>query len=92
MHAENVKRLQDWIARPSIAAENLNYPQGPQHMALLATQAGLTRPGAADYGESASPRSSKCAAQGFNSRATGGLASLDLGAGAGGGSTGITGK
>jgi len=28
MHAANVKRLQDWIALPSIAAENLNYPQG----------------------------------------------------------------
>jgi acetylornithine deacetylase/succinyl-diaminopimelate desuccinylase-like protein len=42
MHADNVKRLQDWIALPSIAAENLNYPQGPQHMAELATQAGFT--------------------------------------------------
>jgi acetylornithine deacetylase/succinyl-diaminopimelate desuccinylase-like protein len=42
MHAENVKRLQDWIALPSIAAENLNYPQGPQRMADLATQAGFT--------------------------------------------------
>ena len=41
MHAENVKRLQDWIALPSIAAENLNYPQGPQRMADLATQAGF---------------------------------------------------
>ena len=29
MHDENVKRLQDWIALPSIAAENRNYPQGP---------------------------------------------------------------
>jgi acetylornithine deacetylase/succinyl-diaminopimelate desuccinylase-like protein len=42
MHAENVKRLQDWIALPSIAAENLNYPQGAQRMADLATQAGFT--------------------------------------------------
>ena len=29
MHAENVRRLQEWIALPSIAAENRNYPQGP---------------------------------------------------------------
>jgi hypothetical protein len=28
MHADNVKRLQDWIALPSIAAENRNYPGG----------------------------------------------------------------
>src|SRR6185437_11160261 len=42
MHAENVKRLQEWIALPSIAAENRNYPQGPQYMAKLATEAGFT--------------------------------------------------
>ena len=42
MHAENVRRLQDWIALPSIAAENLNYPRGAQRMAELATQAGFT--------------------------------------------------
>ncbi len=42
MHAENVKRLQDWIALPSIAAENRNYPQGAQYMAKLAEQAGFT--------------------------------------------------
>jgi secreted PhoX family phosphatase len=42
MHAENVKRLQDWIALPSIAAENRNYPQGPERMAELAKQAGFT--------------------------------------------------
>jgi acetylornithine deacetylase/succinyl-diaminopimelate desuccinylase-like protein len=42
MHAENLKRLQDWIALPSIAAENRNYPQGPDTMAQLATQAGFT--------------------------------------------------
>jgi acetylornithine deacetylase/succinyl-diaminopimelate desuccinylase-like protein len=42
MHAENVKRLQDWIALPSIAAENLNYPAGAERMAELATQAGFT--------------------------------------------------
>jgi acetylornithine deacetylase/succinyl-diaminopimelate desuccinylase-like protein len=42
MHAENVKRLQDWIALPSIAAENLNYPAGAERMSELATQAGFT--------------------------------------------------
>ena len=42
MHAQNLKRLQDWIALPSIAAENRNFPQGPEHMAALARDAGFT--------------------------------------------------
>src|SRR5579872_4827203 len=42
MHAANVKRLQDWIALPSIAAENRNYPQGAEFMAKLAADAGFT--------------------------------------------------
>ena len=42
MHDENVRRLQEWIALPSIAAENRNYPQGPEHMAQLAQAAGFT--------------------------------------------------
>lgn len=42
MHAANIKRLQEWIALPSIAAENRNYPQGPEHMAQLAREAGFT--------------------------------------------------
>src|SRR6201982_3559365 len=42
MHADNVRRLQEWIALPSIAAENRNYPQGPEHMAQLARAAGFT--------------------------------------------------
>jgi len=42
MHAANIKRLQEWIALPSIAAENRNYPQGPEHMAQLARGAGFT--------------------------------------------------
>jgi acetylornithine deacetylase/succinyl-diaminopimelate desuccinylase-like protein len=42
MHAENLKRLQDWIALPSIAAENRNYPAGPEYMAMLARAAGFT--------------------------------------------------
>ncbi len=41
MHAENLRRLQEWIALPSIAAENLNYPAGAEHMADLARQAGF---------------------------------------------------
>lgn len=42
MHAANIKRLQEWIALPSIAAENRNYPQGPEYMAKLARGAGFT--------------------------------------------------
>jgi acetylornithine deacetylase/succinyl-diaminopimelate desuccinylase-like protein len=42
MHAANVRRLQEWIALPSIAAENRNYPQGPEYMAKLARDAGFT--------------------------------------------------
>jgi acetylornithine deacetylase/succinyl-diaminopimelate desuccinylase-like protein len=41
-HADNIKRLQNWIALPSIAAENRNYPQGAEYMAKLATDAGFT--------------------------------------------------
>ena len=40
-HDENIKRLQDWIALPSIAAENLNYPAGAEMMAQLARDAGF---------------------------------------------------
>jgi acetylornithine deacetylase/succinyl-diaminopimelate desuccinylase-like protein len=42
MHAENIHRLQRWIALPSIAAESRNYPQGPEYMAQLARDAGFT--------------------------------------------------
>ena len=42
-HAATVKMLQEWIALPSIAAENLNYPQGAEHMARLAREAGFER-------------------------------------------------
>jgi acetylornithine deacetylase/succinyl-diaminopimelate desuccinylase-like protein len=42
MHGANIKRLQEWIALPSIAAENRNYPQGPEYMAKLAREAGFT--------------------------------------------------
>jgi acetylornithine deacetylase/succinyl-diaminopimelate desuccinylase-like protein len=40
-HDEAVKRLQDWIKLPSIAAEDLNYPAGAEYMAKLATDAGF---------------------------------------------------
>src|SRR3954462_15169723 len=42
-HDAMVQRLRDWIALPSIAAEDLNYPQGAEHMARLARDAGFTR-------------------------------------------------
>src|SRR4051812_1686844 len=35
-HDEAVKRLQDWIALPSIAAENRNSREGAEYMAKLA--------------------------------------------------------
>ena len=40
-HDEQVKRLQEWIALPSIAAENLGYPAGADYMAKLAREAGF---------------------------------------------------
>ena len=40
-HDATVKMLKDWIALPSIAAENRNYPQGPEYMARLARDAGF---------------------------------------------------
>ncbi|MEO8505203.1 MAG: M20/M25/M40 family metallo-hydrolase [Acidobacteriota bacterium] len=42
-HDEAVKRLQDWIALPSIAAEDRNYPAGPEYMAQLARDAGFSQ-------------------------------------------------
>src|SRR5262245_50659184 len=42
-HAATVKMLQDWIAFPSIAAENLNFPKGAEYMAQLARDAGFTK-------------------------------------------------
>ncbi len=40
-HDGAIKRLQEWIALPSIAAEDLNYPAGPEFMAKLAREAGF---------------------------------------------------
>jgi acetylornithine deacetylase/succinyl-diaminopimelate desuccinylase-like protein len=42
-HNQTVKMLQDWIALPSIAAENRGYPQGPEYMAKLAREAGFQK-------------------------------------------------
>lgn len=40
-HDEAIKRLQDWIALPSIAAENRNSREGAEYMATLARDAGF---------------------------------------------------
>src|SRR5690606_32199631 len=39
----SIKRIQDWIALPSIAAENLNMAEGAEYMANLAREAGFDR-------------------------------------------------
>src|SRR5688500_17387411 len=39
---DSVRRIQEWIALPTIAAEQLNIEQGADHMARLATEAGFT--------------------------------------------------
>ncbi|HKQ57370.1 MAG TPA: M20/M25/M40 family metallo-hydrolase [Candidatus Eisenbacteria bacterium] len=40
-HEEAVKRLRDWIALPSIAAESLHSAEGAEYMATLAREAGF---------------------------------------------------
>ncbi|MEZ5462281.1 M20/M25/M40 family metallo-hydrolase [Dokdonella sp.] len=40
-HDASIKRLQDWIALPSIAAEDLNSSEGADYMARLAREAGF---------------------------------------------------
>ncbi|GAB3381317.1 M20/M25/M40 family metallo-hydrolase [Lysobacter fragariae] len=42
-HGEAVKRLQDWIGQPAIAAEDRGYPGGAQYMAQLARDAGFQK-------------------------------------------------
>ena len=44
-HDEALKRLQDWIKLPSIAAENLNSAEGAEYMAKLAKEAGRAAAG-----------------------------------------------
>ena len=41
-HDNTIKMLQEWIALPSIAAEDRNYPEGAEYMAELARNAGFT--------------------------------------------------
>ncbi len=40
-HDEGVKRLQDWIRLPSIAAQDLGYPEGADYMVRLLQEAGF---------------------------------------------------
>jgi acetylornithine deacetylase/succinyl-diaminopimelate desuccinylase-like protein len=40
-HDQTIQMLRDWIAHPSIAAENRNYPEGAEYMARLARDAGF---------------------------------------------------
>jgi acetylornithine deacetylase/succinyl-diaminopimelate desuccinylase-like protein len=42
-HDATVQMLREWIALPSIAAEDRNYPQGAEYMARLVRQAGFGR-------------------------------------------------
>lgn len=42
-HDEGIARLQEWIRLPSIAAEDVGFPEGPEHMAQLARDAGFQR-------------------------------------------------
>src|SRR6476646_7278644 len=42
-HDQSVKRLQDWIAQVSIAAENRGYPEGADYMIKLLQDAGFQR-------------------------------------------------
>jgi acetylornithine deacetylase/succinyl-diaminopimelate desuccinylase-like protein len=42
-HEQTIKMLRDWIALPSIAAEDVGYPQGAEFMARLARDAGFGR-------------------------------------------------
>ena len=40
-HDATLRMLREWIALPSIAAEDIGYPQGPEYMAKLARDAGF---------------------------------------------------
>src|SRR2546423_1915943 len=42
-HDEAIKRLHDWIAQISIAAENRGYPEGADYMVKLAQDAGFQK-------------------------------------------------
>lgn len=49
-HDASVKGLQDWIALPSIAAEDLNSREGAEYMAKLAREAGFQKVEIVDTG------------------------------------------
>lgn len=40
-HDAGVRRLQEWIQLPSIAAEDLGFPEGPQHLVALLQDVGF---------------------------------------------------
>jgi acetylornithine deacetylase/succinyl-diaminopimelate desuccinylase-like protein len=40
-HVAGIKRLQDWIRLPSIAAEDIGYPEGPKHLISLLQEVGF---------------------------------------------------
>ena len=42
-HDKTLKMLRDWIALPSIAAENRGFPEGAEYMANLAREAGFQK-------------------------------------------------
>ena len=42
-HDEGVKRLQEWIRLPSIAAEDRGFPAGPEHIARMLKEAGFQK-------------------------------------------------
>src|SRR5688500_8255278 len=42
-HDQTIRMLREWIAIPSIAAENIGFPKGAEHMAQLARDAGFTK-------------------------------------------------
>ena len=42
-HDQTVRMLREWIAIPSIAAENIGYPRGAEYMAQLARDAGFQK-------------------------------------------------
>jgi hypothetical protein len=42
-HDDTVKRLQEWIAQPAIAAEDRGFPAGAEYMAKLARDAGFQK-------------------------------------------------
>src|SRR5687768_15415204 len=42
-HDQTVRMLREWIAIPSIAAENIGYPRGAEYMAQLARNAGFQK-------------------------------------------------